>query len=174
MYHWRSGAYSRLELWQPEKSAVPTKYTHTNLIAKDWRRLAAFYREVFGCMPLPPERDHSGEWLEKGTGIKGAHIQGVHLRLPGHGNNGPTLEVFSYDSMPEHPPVRPNTPGFSHLAFAVDDVPATVETVIKKGGSTIGELTTRDVPGIGRLVFQYVADPEGNILEIQNWKKPRA
>jgi len=29
----------------------------------------------------------------------------------------------------------------------------------------------REVPGVGLLTFQYVADPEGNIIEVQNWKK---
>jgi len=39
---------------------MATKYTHTNLIAKDWKRLLAFYQEVFGCIPVLPERDLSG------------------------------------------------------------------------------------------------------------------
>jgi predicted enzyme related to lactoylglutathione lyase len=73
--------------------------------------------------------------------------------------------------MPEHPTVNPNTPGFSHIAFAVDDVAATVQAVFHHGGSAVGELTVRDVPDAGLLTFQYVADPEGNIVEIQNWKR---
>ena len=73
--------------------------------------------------------------------------------------------------MPEHPSVNPNTPGFSHIAFAVDAVPATAQAVFNNGGSAVGELTIRDVPGLGLLTFQYVADPEGNIIEVQNWKK---
>jgi len=40
---------------------VPARYVHTNLIAWDWKRLAAFYQDVFGCVPVPPERDLSGE-----------------------------------------------------------------------------------------------------------------
>ncbi len=152
---------------------MPTKYMHTNLIAKDWRRLAAFYRDVFGCKPVPPEREHSGEWIDKATGISGAHITGIHLRLPGYGDSGPTLEIFSYDSMPAHSSIKPNTPGFSHLAFAVDDVSGTVKIAFQHGGSAIGEYTSREVPGVGLLIFQYVADPEGNIIEVQNWKKPR-
>ena len=152
---------------------MPAKYTHTNLIAKDWRRLAAFYVEVFGCVPVPPERNHSGKWLEKGTGVKDAHITGIHLRLPGYGETGPTLEIFSYDSMPRHPKMAPNTPGFAHLAFAVDDIKDVVAAVLERGGKAVGAYTAREVPGVGLLSFQYVADPEGNILEIQNWKKPR-
>jgi predicted enzyme related to lactoylglutathione lyase len=150
---------------------MPTKYTHTNLIAKDWKRLAAFYEEVFGCVPVPPERDLSGEWLDRATGVSGAHIRGIHLRLPGYGDSGPTLEVFQYDSTPHHPAVRPDTPGFSHIAFAVDDVAATAQAVLEHGGSAVGELTVREVPGVGLLTFQYVADPEGNIVEVQNWQR---
>jgi len=152
---------------------MPTKYAHTNLIAKDWKRLAAFYQEVFGCLPVPPERDMSGEWLDKATGISGAHLAGMHLRVPGYGDEGPTLEIFKYSSMPEHPSVKANTPGFAHIAFAVDDVQATARAAFGQGASAVGDLTVREVPGVGLLTFQYLADPEGNIVEIQNWKKPR-
>ena len=149
---------------------MPMRYVHTNLIAKDWKRLAAFYQEGFGCVPVPPERNLSGEWVDKATGINGAHLFGMHLRLPGHGDGGPTLEIFQYGSMPGHASVKPNTPGFTHIAFAVDDVTTAAESVFNHGGSAVGELTMREVPGAGLLTFQYVADPEGNIIEIQNWK----
>ena len=43
------------------------KYVHTNLIARDWRALAAFYQAVFGCETIPPERNFSGPVLEAGT-----------------------------------------------------------------------------------------------------------
>lgn len=151
---------------------MATRYAHTNLIARDWRRLAKFYQDVFDCVPLPPERDLSGDWLDRATAIEGSRITGMHLRLPGHGDAGPTLEIFQYDAMPAHPEVAPNTPGFSHIAFAVDDVPAMVRSVLEHGGAEVGELAVRDVADAGLLSFQYVADPEGNIIEIQNWKKP--
>jgi len=146
-----------------------TKFTHTNLIAKDWKRLSSFYENVFGCKPVPPERDLSGGWLDKATGIDDSHIKGIHLRLPGYGDGGPTLEIFQYDSMPEHPVVNPNTPGFAHIAFLVDDVAATAQAVFRHGGAAVGESTVREVPGVGLLTFQYVSDPEGNIVEIQKW-----
>ena len=64
------------------------RYGHTNLIAQDWRELARFYQEQFGCIPVPPERDFKGKDLERGTGIPGAELRGAHLRLPGHGPEG--------------------------------------------------------------------------------------
>ncbi len=147
-----------------------TKYAHTNLIAKDWRRLARFYQDVFDCVPIPPERDLTGEWLDKATGLDDAKISGMHLRLPGYGDDGPTLELFQYGSMSEHPSTKPNTPGFSHIAFAADDVAQTAQVAFNNGGSAVGELMVREVPNVGLLTFQYVADPEGNIIEIQHWQ----
>jgi predicted enzyme related to lactoylglutathione lyase len=31
---------------------IQAKYVHTNLVAEDWRGLARFYQEVFGCVVL--------------------------------------------------------------------------------------------------------------------------
>lgn len=145
------------------------RYVHTNIIARDWRALTAFYVRLFDCKPVPPERDLSGDWLDAATGLDEAHITGLHLRLPGHGDTGPTLEIFSYDAMPEHPEMAANTPGFSHIAFLVDDVEAVAQAVLAAGGSAVGEIAHRDVPGVGRLTFRYLRDPEGNILEVQRW-----
>ena len=63
--------------------AIPgARYAHTNLIARDWRALARFYVEVFGCTTVPPERSYAGAELEAGTGVRDAALEGVHLRLP--------------------------------------------------------------------------------------------
>jgi len=150
---------------------MPTRYAHTNLVARDWRRLATFYEEVLGCVRVLPERDLSGEWLDRATGLRNARITGVHLFLPGCGDGGATLEIFQYDDVPEPAPSRPNTPGLAHLAFAVEDVEAVAQVVFDHGGSAVGELTTRELPGVGVITFQYVADPEGNVIELQRWEK---
>ena len=89
-----------------------TRFAHVNLVARDWRRLVRFYEQVFGCVPVPPERDLAGQWLEDGTGIPGARIRGIHLRLPGHGDAGPTLEVLQYDHLLDRPEPAANRPGF--------------------------------------------------------------
>lgn len=146
------------------------RYVHTNLVARDWRALASFYIRVLDCKPVPPERDLSGPWLDAATGLAGAHATGLHLRLPGHGNTGPTLEIFSHAQSRGRPAVMANTLGFAHLAFLVDDVAATAQAVLAAGGSAVGKLVSHDVPGVGRLVFQYLRDPEGNMLELQSWK----
>jgi len=149
---------------------MAVRYVHTNLIARDWRALASFYIRLFDCTPVPPERDLAGDWLDAATGIENAHITGMHLRLPGHGDTGPTLEIFSYDANPDHPDIKANTPGFVHIAFLVDDVEAMAGAVLAAGGSAVGEAGSRDVPGVGRLLFRYMRDPEGNMIELLHWK----
>lgn len=149
---------------------MPIHYTHTNIIAEDWQRLAQFYQEVFGCEPVPPERDLSGAALSQATGVPEAALTGMHLRLPGHGPNGPTLEVYQYTQMAPHPPMAANRKGYGHLAFVVEDVAAMHAQVLAHGGQPLGEVVQRTVPGVGQLTFVYVGDPEGNILELQRWE----
>ena len=145
------------------------RYAHTNLIANDWRRQLAFYVEVFGCEPVSSERDHRGGYFEDLTAIPGAHARGQHVRLPGHGEHGPTLEIFQYE---HHEPTLPTSlirPGFAHLAFEVEDVEAKRAEVLARGGSDVGKIVTIEIPGAGRLTLNYMTDPEGNIVELQHW-----
>ena len=146
------------------------RFGHVSVVACDWRRLARFYEEVLGCIPVPPERDLEGEWVDRATGVEGAHIRGIHLRLPGFGEDGPTLEIFQYEPGLEGGPGPLNEPGWAHLAFAVDDVEATARKLVEHGGSLIGERTEREIPGAGSIVFQYARDPEGNAIELQRWE----
>lgn len=148
---------------------IEARYAHTNLIADDWRSLAGFYTQVFGCEPLPPERDLRGDWVDAGTAIDGARIRGVHLRLPGCGDHGPTLEIFQYDEHAERPPTAVHRPGFGHICFAVPDVEAARDEVLAAGGGRVGDVVSTDIEGAGPITWCYVTDPEGNVVELQTW-----
>ena len=146
------------------------KFSHTNIIAKDWRKLSQFYIDVFDCIPVYPERNLSGEWIEKLTNIPGVKINGIHLKLPGY-EDGPTLEIFSYNkiSVKENLPSI-NDKGFGHIAFHVSDVEATLKKLLANGGQKYGELVEKEIEGVGIIKVIYARDPEGNIIEIQNWR----
>lgn len=148
---------------------IAAKYVHTNLIAEDWQALARFYQKVFGCIPLPPERNFQGEALEIGTGIPGAHLHGVHLRLPGYGDDGPTLEIFNYNILETRSNTAVNRPGFGHIAFSVDDVPVAQQAILQEGGNAVGGIVTLQIATGATVNWCYVTDPEGNIIELQSW-----
>ncbi|MGD8293721.1 MAG: VOC family protein [Desulfobacterales bacterium] len=147
------------------------RFAHTNIVARDWRRLSDFYVTVFKCRVKPPERKHSGSWLDHATGLQKAVLEGVHLLLPGQGKSGPTLEIFSYQNNYECELSMANHTGFTHIAFEVDDVDQTLNEALKSGGRLLGNVTEKTVDGVGDLTFVYFRDPEGNIVEIQSWKK---
>jgi predicted enzyme related to lactoylglutathione lyase len=148
---------------------IQAKYVHTNLIARDWKKLVQFYSEVFGCEPKGPKRDMSGAWLDSVNAVPNAHLTGIHLRLPGYGDDGPTLEIFSYDKLVERGMPIANQCGLAHIAFSVDDVDRALQAVIAAGGGAVGKIASTEVDSVGLLRVVYARDPEGNIVELQKW-----
>jgi predicted enzyme related to lactoylglutathione lyase len=145
------------------------KHTHINLVAEDWKKLSKFYIDVFNCIPKPPERDISGDWLDRLTGIDSAHIKGIHLLLPGFETEGPTLEIFQYNDSIKDNNRSINKEGFSHISFAVDDVEKCLAKLKENGGTTVGETVMGHIDDVGTIHVVYGKDPEGNIIEIQKW-----
>jgi catechol 2,3-dioxygenase-like lactoylglutathione lyase family enzyme len=130
--------------------------------------LAAFYVSLLGCERVPPERDYPAADVEAGTGVPGSGIAGVHLRLPGHGADGPTLKIYSYSVSAEGPLPAVNRPGFAHVAFAVDDVNDARRQVLSAGGSPVGDVVTVTTATGVQITWCYVTDPEGNVIELQS------
>lgn len=148
------------------------RYVHTNIIAKDWRKLCDFYIQVFGCKPLNPKRDLSGEWIDDLTGIQQVKVKGMHLQLPGYLDGGPTLEIFQYQpELLSNAEPAINRQGLGHLAFHVDNVEAVLADVIAHGGKQLGAVIKKQYESLGLLTAVYAADPEDNFIEIQNWSK---
>lgn len=146
------------------------RYKHTNIIARDWQALATFYIDVFGCSIASSQRSYSGDWLAQGTGVSAASLEGVHLKLPGWHEDGPTLEIFSYNDMVENPAATvANQLGLAHIAFEVDDVPAMLQLILNHGGGAVGEVTVKAFDAT-TLTFVYATDPAGNIIELQNFQ----
>jgi predicted enzyme related to lactoylglutathione lyase len=145
------------------------RYVHTNIIAKDCKKMIEFYKDVFGCRSIDEKRNLRGAWLDKMTGIPNAHIVGEHLVMPGYDDDHPTIEIFSYDQMVGDLTHQINAYGIAHLAFEVDNVAETLKELIAKGGGMIGEIVHADYEDGRKATFVYATDIEGNILELQSW-----
>ena len=143
------------------------RFLHVNIVARDWRALARFYCDVFDCVVVPPERKLASAWLDRIVGLDNAVVEGVHLRLPGHGVVGPTLEIFTYGETISGGTSAANRVGFAHIAFEVESAATALVRALAHGGQRLGEIVTRDLAGVGRRDVVYCRDPEGNIVEIQ-------
>jgi catechol 2,3-dioxygenase-like lactoylglutathione lyase family enzyme len=146
------------------------RFAHTNIVSTDWKALVDFYIKTFDCKIIPPIRNQSGAWLDKGTGIKNAKLEGAHLLLPGYGENGPTLEIYQYENIENQGYIPPNKRGYGHIAFEVKSVEVVLDNLVNNGGEVSGEITRRKVEGVGEITFVYARDPEGNLIELQSWK----
>lgn len=148
-----------------------TKYTHTNINSPDWERLADFYIKVFDCRLVPPLRHLYGEWFEKASGIPGVEVHGAHIALPGYGEGGPTLEIFTHTKAKGGESTAFNQQGFAHIAIAVDDVEEIYKRLLAHGGSSDGEIVSKYYESMDKtLTMIYAKDPDGNIIEIQKWE----
>ena len=92
--------------------------------------------------------------------------------MPGCGDSGPTLEIFSYDALLEKPPAAVNRPGLGHIAFETGDVGEARTEVLANGGQAVGEVVSLTTSAGGRVTWCYVRDPEGNLIELQMWDRP--
>ncbi|MBK7629286.1 MAG: VOC family protein [Ignavibacteriales bacterium] len=151
--------------------SLKIKYVHTNIVAKNWKRLADFYIKVFGCSIVPPIRKYNGKDLDSAVNIKNVLLRGVHLRLPGYKTNGPTLEIFSYSPVLKKQNRKVNTPGLTHLAFEVNNVNIAYKMVIENGGNKVGKTISLKRSDGKKVTWCYVKDPEGNMIELQKWDK---
>lgn len=148
------------------------RLAHVSITAKDLTRLRDFYEKALGFVEARPERGFSGEWLGKGTGIPGAEIKRVHLRLPG--GDGAHLEIIEYAGAAEDsaPPAADRT-GLRHVAFETEspeELARLRKLVLDHGGGELGEISEKEIDGLGTVTFVYMTDPEGNIIELLNWR----
>ena len=60
-------------------------------------------------------------------------------------------------------------PSFGHIAFVVPDVAAALDAELAECGGVVGETVTLQTADGRRVTRVYVTDPEGNIVELQNW-----
>ena len=149
---------------------MKTKFSHVNIISKNWKNLAEFYISVFDCRLKPPERDLAGKWVNELSSLSDTRIKGIHLLLPGYEKDGPTLEIFQYKENIENSSKKINLEGFGHIAFAVEDVQEKLNLLLENGGSAVGRLIDAEIEGVGKITVVYAKDPEGNIIEIQKWE----
>lgn len=144
-------------------------YSHTNLNARDWKKLSRFYQDVFGCKSIGKFRDNRGAWFEELTGIEGAQCTGEHIALPGYEEGGPTLEIFSYEPQADTGPLPFNGFGFCHICFDVEDVDEVCERLLKHGGTVVGRIERYYPERDGSNILVYGKDIEGNGIEIRRW-----
>ncbi len=152
---------------------------HVGLVVRDLPRMAEFYQQALGLrvavearesgQPLDtllPHPDREGAPDSAGRPDPGG-VRVRTVKMAAGFSDGPMLELLSFEAPPWDgaPEARPpfHRPGFTHLAFTVNDLDRVIAAVEQAGGFCLSP-PQRSADGRVRLVF--ARDPEGNLLEL--------
>lgn len=135
---------------------------HVGVTVPDIDRAVAWYRDVFGLVPVFGPAEVRGAGRSKVVfGPRFESMRRAVLRSP----NGTALELFEFLEPPtvaNEEPFRYWQTGPFHICFTCDDVPSQLTKVAQSGGVARTEPLEA---GNGRLIA-YCEDPFGNILEL--------
>jgi catechol 2,3-dioxygenase-like lactoylglutathione lyase family enzyme len=150
-----------------------TSIDHVNLVVADLPRMLAFYRDALG-FTVTKQVTISGEWIGRTVGLTNVSAEVVYLDLP----NGPRIELLRYitpDALRVPGVDKPNAIGLRHMAFKVDDVETAMDTLrgagveFFSGVQTVPDSQVTYAGGVRKRLV-YFRDPEGNILELCEYR----
>jgi catechol 2,3-dioxygenase-like lactoylglutathione lyase family enzyme len=133
---------------------------HVGIVVEDLAAATEFFVEL--GLELLGEWSVEGDWVGRIIGLEGVQAENAMLQAP---DGSGQIELVRFRSPPAQgggAAATANAPGIRHVAFAVDDIDATV-----------AGLRTRDTELVGEVVryedswrLCYVRGPEGIIVEL--------
>ena len=143
---------------------------HFSIGCSNADRSVAFYRDLFGMELISDREVESGGFVERVTGVPGAHVRLVHMQ--GHGLNFELIEYLAPRG--EQRAREPNHVGSAHLCFIADDLDEVYDDLVAKGvtfRSRSGPERVTGGPNDGGKGV-YLDDPDGNAVEILQLARP--
>lgn len=146
---------------------------HVNIVVRDLQRMVRFYQDALDLV-VTKQVTIRGSWIDQTVGLREVEGHVVYLDLP----QGPRLELIQYVNPPAADPAGldiANTPGLRHLAFWTDDIDAAVARLQHHGIAflsaiqTVPDTQVQYAGGIRKRLV-YFRDPEGNLLELCEYK----
>jgi catechol 2,3-dioxygenase-like lactoylglutathione lyase family enzyme len=136
-------------------------WDHTAVVVSDLRSSVDFYVRAFGYECEYEVRGIEGSMAQMmGIPHLTCDVAQLHSPLTGHG-----LELLCFH--PGQVDAMPTSPGAGHIAFVVDDVDASLKSLLDLGAVALGEITLwpagHEWPS-GRAV--YCREPGGSIVEL--------
>jgi catechol 2,3-dioxygenase-like lactoylglutathione lyase family enzyme len=138
---------------------------HVAISTPDLDRLAAFYTDVVGFVPVMSTSWSDRPLVDRMIGLDGSAARQVMLRA---GNA--YLELFQYESpagRPADPTRSPSDHGYTHFCLDVTDIDAEHARLSAAGMTFHSSPPTVEEMGHARLRAIYGRDPDGNIVELQ-------
>lgn len=140
--------------------------TQIRLIVSEFDRCVAFYRDVLGLTPQAddPRPPYAAFEPELGSSLA------LHERANLAAALGDTLRSEAGPRSPSDSDVAPVPPADTAMvSLRVDDLDAYLAEITARAGEIPGKPVEYD----GRIRCAYLRDPEGNLIELQQWLATR-
>lgn len=140
--------------------------TQIRLIVSEFDRCVTFYRDIVGLTPQTddPRPPYAAFKPELGSTLA------LHERANLAAALGDTLRSEAGPRSPSGSDVAPVPPADAAMvSLRVDDLDAYLAEITARGAEISGEPVEYD----GRLRCAYLRDPEGNLIELQQWLATR-
>lgn len=142
---------------------------HIGLYVNNLSEMERFYIDTFNMKPVVSHANDSGEWLNTVTGNPNVQITKLiteYGQMTGCGDMLELIQITPSDNMSEKSDeIRNNFLGYSHIAFGINNIHGTIESVVNHGGKVLVRPFKRE----NGFWLSFCQDPEDNIIElIQN------
>jgi len=146
------------------------RFFHINICVRDMERSIPFYQDLGFTKVADFILGGGNPGIGEALGLREAKkLRGVFMRL-GDDPNAPVLDLVQFlDPPPQGQPYATlNNIGICRIAFLVDDIEKTYQTLVAKGVDFVAPLQRYAGPrgtSIGVMCFK---DPDGTVLEVMS------
>ena len=152
------------------RESLPRGIDHVGITVPDLDAATDFFMRAFGAalvhdLVSPSTEPLHGQEVEQQLGTPaGSRIMRIRLLRIG---NGPTLELFQFESVKQTSPIALKDLGWNHICFYVDDISSAAERFEEAGGKllTPPHPTGSDKKG-QRSRGVYGRAPWGSLIEL--------
>jgi glyoxylase I family protein len=151
------------------------RFFHVNVCVRDMERSIRFYEDL-GFKKLNDFMLGGGNpGIGEALGLKVKQLRGVFMRL-GDDPSSLILDLVQFVDPPAQgqPYSTLNNIGICRIAFIVDDIEKTYETLVAKGVEFLAPLQRYDGARGSKIGIMCFKDPDGTVLEamsdeIESW-----
>jgi catechol 2,3-dioxygenase-like lactoylglutathione lyase family enzyme len=143
---------------------------HTGITVSDLGRAIPFYRDVLGFeLIIGPTEVFEGDDLSAALGVPGARVRLAIMKV---GDNFLELHQYLSPKSQVDRAMPPNTLGFMHVAFQVDNIEQRVTKLEAEGIRFLSQVNIVDEGPLAGWKWIYFKDPDGITLELVECNPP--
>jgi catechol 2,3-dioxygenase-like lactoylglutathione lyase family enzyme len=137
---------------------------HTGITVSDLEHAISFYRDILGLeLIIGPTEVFEGDDLSAALGVRGARVKLAIMKI---GDSSLELHQYLSPKSEVDRAMPPNTLGFMHVAFRVENIEQKVRELEAKGIRFLSQVNVVYEGPLAGWKWIYLKDPDGITLEL--------